>query len=69
MHSCGDFPSLGLPIAAAGITLVRPDGYIAYATENGYGVSVFAELQSVVGRQLNEPNSMAFRSMGTFAAG
>ncbi len=42
-----------------GITLVRPDGYIAYATESRNRDSALASLRSVLQRQTLPSNSTA----------
>lgn len=55
--------------ACPGITLVRPDGYVAFAAESSDGESVFAELRSVLDRQVDERNSAAPSNAASSAAG
>jgi len=50
-----------------GIMLVRPDGYIAYATHSRDGVQVLASLRAVLERQTDQSNSPARHDLGRSA--
>jgi 2-polyprenyl-6-methoxyphenol hydroxylase-like FAD-dependent oxidoreductase len=52
-----------------GITLVRPDGYIAYATQERGGVSTWSSLQEVLKRQTDRPSLPALHDLGRSEAG
>jgi 2-polyprenyl-6-methoxyphenol hydroxylase-like FAD-dependent oxidoreductase len=53
----------------SGITLVRPDGYIAYATHSRDGASALASVRSVLERQTDQSNSPAPHDIGGSARG
>ena len=50
MQSFGDIVELR-PSAHAGITLVRPDGYIAYSSHNGDRSGAWESVRTVLERQ------------------
>jgi hypothetical protein len=39
--------------AGQGVTLVRPDGYVAYAAQNGDSIAALGSVRSLVERQTN----------------
>jgi AhpD family alkylhydroperoxidase len=53
----------------SGITLVRPDGYIAYATHSRGGSPALASLRSVLERQTDQSNSPAPHNIGGSVGG
>jgi 2-polyprenyl-6-methoxyphenol hydroxylase-like FAD-dependent oxidoreductase len=53
----------------SGITLVRPDGYIAYATDSRGGAPALASLRSVLERQTDQSNSPTPHNIGGSARG
>ena len=65
----GSFPDvLELRVAPhPGITLVRPDGYIAYATHSHAGVPALASLRAVLERQTAQANAPARHDLGRSA--
>lgn len=50
-----------------GITLVRPDGYVACVAESGAGDSAFARVESVLARHVGEGKPAALRAIGSSA--